>query len=76
MTETLTISKWPVASPSPTPVVITRSGTTATIVSGNIDLVDEPTLRADLRVTWTGYPGPRTRAREVSSIFANGGLGL
>ena len=72
--ETVTISAWPTATTS---IQISRSTAgTATIVSDNVSLIDGATaLLVTTRVSWTGA-GARPRARETSTVIANGGLGL
>ena len=65
------------ASPGPTGSVlqITRNNSgSVVLVSDNVNLVDGPTVRVDVQITWPG-PGGSNRTRETSVIIANGGLG-
>jgi hypothetical protein len=44
------------------------------LASDNTALVDGPTVRVDVQITWPGAIGaPRTR--QTSVIIANGGIG-
>lgn len=73
--EQITISAFPVVSPSPTPIVVTRnSAGTVTIVTSNSTLSAQSSVRADFRGTWLGPPNGRTRVREISTLVSNGGI--
>lgn len=77
LVETVNLTAWPAPSPAATPLQISRPTTTGlpTVVSDDPTLVDKPAVRVNVKVSWTGGPGARTRVRETSTIIANGGLG-
>ena len=80
--EQVTISQYtppippaPAPSPSPPYLQITRANNgTVTPVSDNTALVDNPSVRVDVQITWPGATGG-SRTRETSVIISNGGLG-
>jgi hypothetical protein len=80
--EQVTISQYtppipPAAAPSPAPpyLQITRDNNgTVTLVSDNVSLVDNPSVRVDVQITWPN-PNGGTRMRETSVIVSNGGIG-
>lgn len=80
--EQLTISAYtppippaPAPSPSPPYLQITRANNgTVTPVSDNPALVDGPTIRVDVQITWPNSTGG-SRVRETSVILSNGGVG-
>jgi hypothetical protein len=62
-------------APSGSYIQITRSSAgTVTLVSDNTNLITNPCVRADVRITWPGTGGI-TRMRETSVVIANGGIG-
>jgi hypothetical protein len=75
LSEQITISAYPVATPAPTSAVVTRaaSGTT-NIVSSNADLAKQRMVRADVAITWQSTTGSKTRTRTLSTIIAEGGI--
>jgi Tfp pilus assembly protein PilE len=65
------------AAPAPSPpyLQITRANDgTVALVSDNTALVNGPSVRVDVQITWPGAIGA-TRMRETSVIIANGGIG-
>jgi hypothetical protein len=74
LTEQITISAYPVATPVPTAAVVTRAGGSATIVSSNADLAKKRMVRADVSITWKSSAGSKTRTRALSTIIAEGGI--
>ena len=80
--EQVTISQYtppippaPASSPSPPYLKITRANNgTVTLVSDNTALVDNPSVRVDVQITWPGATGG-SRTRETSVIISNGGIG-
>lgn len=62
-------------APSGTFLQLTRATSgSVTLVSDNPNLVDQPLVRVDVRISWPG-PGGATRVRETSVVIANGGIG-
>lgn len=74
--EEATVSVFPAPAAAPTPLSIHRSASgTVKTVSAPTDgsLTASPTVRVDLRVTWTSSRG-RVRVRESSAVMAAGGI--
>ena len=66
-TETLTINAYPTAlNPA---MVITRTGTTTSVVSTNSAIANADMARVDLSITWSG-PGGRSRTQATTTIVA------
>jgi type II secretory pathway pseudopilin PulG len=68
----ITVSQYPAVAGS-TPILVRRTGGSATIVSqpSSNTLVSSRAVRVDVRAAWTG--NRRTRTREASMIVALGG---
>jgi len=75
VSEQISLSEYPAAAPASAPNTVTRSSAGGvTVTSSNEALTTKALVRADLRVTWSGTPGGRTRVRELSTIIADRGL--
>ena len=75
LSEQITVSAYPVVSPAPTPVVVTRAANgTTSIVSSNGALYKLPTVRADVTVTWQSSPRAKPRTRTLCTIISEGGI--
>jgi hypothetical protein len=75
LSEQITITAYPPAAPPAAAITVTRSAAGAVAVaSDNALMPKEDLVRVDLRVTWTGTPGQRTRTRELSTMIADRGL--
>ena len=73
--EQIVVSDYPAASPPLSSNAVTRSSSGATVVvSSNTTLFKQDLVRADIRVTWSGTPGGRTRVRDISTVIAERGL--
>lgn len=71
--ESVRISAYrPVASASlePAPITATRNATSATLTSGETNLVDEKMVRIDLRLTWTEGRMRKPYSAGLSSVVA------
>ena len=74
VTEVVTINKYPLTNPSPTPIQLTRVGSgvgnvVPTINSTNSTIASADMVAISLQLSWTA--GPRARARKiaVSTIY-------
>ena len=75
LTERITINVYPAVTPAPTPIQVTRSSSgTATILSSNTALRQQPTVRADVTATWVGSRTGAMRTRTFSTVIAEGGI--
>src|SRR4051812_23604383 len=75
LSEQITVSAYPAAAPPAAANSVTRSSAGAgAVVPSNAALPKEDLVRVDLRVTWSGTPGQRTRVREISTLIADRGL--
>lgn len=75
LTEQITVSAYPAASPAPTATVVTRAANGATaVVSSNAALIKQPTVRADVTITWLSNSKGKPRTRTLSTIIAEGGI--
>lgn len=72
LVETVTIT--PYGSATTSVNTFSRSGTTATAGSSNVDLINEHSLAIRWTVTWTGIPRGKTHRREVVTVLAKGGV--
>ena len=73
--EQIVISDYPAASPAAVANTVARSPSgSVSIISSNAALAKEDLVRADVRITWKGTPGGRTRVRDISTVIADRGL--
>ena len=75
LSEQISVSAYPAAAPAGAANSVTRSSAGAVkVMSSNAALTTQALVRADLRVTWAGSPGGRTRVRELSTVIGDRGL--
>lgn len=70
VTEEITVSPYPAASPAATPILVERKGTAARVVTDNTTLVSGRMVRVNVRWTWTGGLDGRTHVRETSTLVS------
>ena len=76
LVETIDVIAYPTPSPNPTPLQVRRTNSTGIvgiIGSGDGTMPAQQSVRVNLTSSWTAK-GSRTRTRQISMIFAQGGI--
>jgi type II secretory pathway pseudopilin PulG len=70
--ETITVSPYP-AKAGFIPAKVKRENGAATVITSNPLLKDQPMVRVDLTLSWSGFPRKRDRVRSTSILVARPG---
>jgi hypothetical protein len=75
LTETITVTAHLATPGTVTPIAVQRdsAATVTTTSPGDVQLVDEPSVRVDLTANWIAKGG-RPRMRQLSMVFGEGGI--